>query len=205
MTLRLKIIFSLLIGVTILVASFGIFKAVKFYNEKFGKKTEQQQNTVPSEQDSFFTQNNSPQLNQPVQQVVPSAPPSTDDKQRADLISIALPFVERFGSYSNQSNFANLDDLMPFMTAQMQKWAKDKITSSQNSAPPVLYKGVTTKALSQTVVSMDEQKGSAQIKVSTQRKELIGTSTNFKVYNQDVLITFSKEDSAWLVDSAVWQ
>ena len=126
-------------------------------------------------------------------------------RDRAYFDDLALPFAERFGSYSNQANYANLEDLLPFMTETMQIWAKEKIAVASAGEIPTLYKGVTTRALSQLVISLDEKKGVASVKVSTQWKELIGTSTNFKVYNQDLLITFAKDDTAWLVDSAVWQ
>ncbi len=208
MTLRLKIILSLLIGVAVLFASFTVYKVVSFFSERGKAEQQKQENVVPTDQDSFFKQLNTTTAPPSAEAEKPiAAAPITDgsEKTRGDLISLALPFAERFGSYSNQANYANLEDLLPFMTETMQTWAKEKIAAAESGEIPTLYKGVTTRALSQLVISLDEKNGSAQVKVSTQRKELIGTSTNFKVYNQDLLITFAKDDTAWLVDSAVWQ
>lgn len=207
MTLRLKIILTLLIGVTVLVASFAVYKVVSFFQTRFAneEQLQKQQNTTPTEQDLFFKDLNVQSQNEQTPPSPVAVKPVQNDKVRADLISLALPFAERFGSYSNQSSYANLEDLLPFMTEQMQTWAKEKIGSAQSGLIPTLYKGVTTKALSHTVLSVDESKGTAQVRVATQRKELIGSSTNFKVYNQDVLLTFTKQDTVWLVDSAVWE
>src|SRR3989344_1894573 len=41
----------------------------------------------------------------------------------ATIKSVARTFAERFGSYSNQANFSNLQDLRSLMTAKMSRWA----------------------------------------------------------------------------------
>lgn len=218
MTLRLKIILTLLIGVTALVVFFTGFSIYRYFaKQNSGKETqltprEQQElpQETPAQQDTFFKEAEQ-SVPPPAQQkesarVSPSKPTQeADPRVRADLISFALPFAERFGSYSNQASYENLSDLLGFMTESMQVWAREKIASAKEEPLPTIYKGVTTKALSNTVVSIDEKKGKAEIRVTTQRKELIGSSTNFKVYNQDLVLSFIKEDSVWLVDSAVWK
>lgn len=209
MTLRLKIILTALISVTVLVVGFGAYRLYVFIS-KTAKQAQptQDQPITPQEKNSFFDEQK-PAIQaeeKPSAQVTSkSAQSVSDERTRADLLAFALPFAERFGSYSNQSNFENLSDLMPFMSESMRSWAKEKINSAKNTPTPTLYKGTTTKAISHTVLGLDTERETAEIRVTTQRKELVGTSANFKVYNQDLLLNFVKEDGTWLVNSAVWQ
>lgn len=218
MTLRLKIILTMLIGVTVVVVFAAGFWLYRFFMKQAGQPEQGapslQQNIPqesPQEQDGFFQEVDrsapAPEQKAPVRKAPLPAQPSSDASpaERADLISFALPFAERFGSYSNQGNYENLSDLLGFMSASMRQWASERISSAKEQPTPTLYKGVTTKALSNTVLFIDNKKGRAEIRVATQRKELIGSATNFKVYNQDLVLSFVKEDSVWLVDSAVWQ
>lgn len=146
-------------------------------------------------------------VNAPVVQVPQriEEPTSKEDIARAAIVSIIMPFVERFGSYSNQSNFENYTDLLGFMTASMQEWAQREVDAARSKPLPEIYKGVTTRALAQDMKKMDLGAGEAEFTVSTQRKELIGTSTNFRTFNQDILIKLKRQEDVWLVDGAFWQ
>lgn len=146
----------------------------------------------------------------PTQNVVPAPLPQTEpvseeDRARAAIVSIIMPFVERFGSYSNQSNFENYTDLLGFMSPSMQEWAQKEVAARQSKPLPEIYKGVTTRSLAQKEQKFDLDNGEAEYVVSTQRKELVGASTNFRTFNQDVLIKLKKQDAVWLVDGAFWQ
>ncbi len=201
MTLRLKIVLALLGTVVVLMIIFSLFAIVGYLkkgNQAAETNTQNQQQPLP-EQSAQTTESvtNVPIFQEPV------TPPVS--KPGDELIPIVLPFVERFGSYSNQGNFENLTDLLPFMTETMQGWAHEQIKEQTQKAFQSLYRGVTTKALSYTLSSYEAQKGVAEMKVSTQRKELIGTTSNARVYNQDVVIKLKKDDGVWLVDSAYWQ
>jgi hypothetical protein len=124
----------------------------------------------------------------------------------ADLERIAKSFAERFGSFSNQSNFSNITDLEIFMSQKMKSWSDNYIKKNQkaNVADEVYY-GLTTKAVSAKTESFDEGAGTAKIIVSTRRREAMGTTNNAsKLYNQDVAISFVKEAQVWKVDSAIW-
>jgi hypothetical protein len=137
----------------------------------------------------------------------PSPPEVTnEEKLKTDLSRMAAAFAERFGSYSNQSNFENILDLKNFMTNQMQAWADDFIAKSRAERPDTsIYWGVTTKALKTTILNFDETKGVAEILVSTQRREATGTTTNARIYYQDIAIKFVKENGVWKVDEAIWK
>ena len=123
------------------------------------------------------------------------------------LERMASSFAERFGSFSNQSNYSNVLDLRMFMTEKMKAWAENYVEKNKkNSVASDIYFGVTTKAVSSNTETFDEDKGEAIILVKTRRREATGTTNNSsKIYNQDILISFVKEDEAWKVDSAYWQ
>ena len=126
---------------------------------------------------------------------------------QANLERMAKSFAERFGSFSNQSNFSNIVDLKMFMTKKMQIWADAYVEKNKkdNIAREVYY-GITTKSLSTEVKSYSDEAGEALVLVQTRRREAMGTTNNAsKLKNQDILITFIKEDQAWKVDSAYWQ
>lgn len=122
-----------------------------------------------------------------------------------DLRMKAKSFAERFGSYTNQSNYDNFNDLKIFMTSKMISWVDDyiaglkKTETDQNG-----YYGMTTAAVSGTVKKFSDTAGTAEISVTTQRREVTG-SAEPKVFSQDILITYKKTGTDWKVDSAVWQ
>src|SRR6056297_1177249 len=63
-----------------------------------------------------------------------------------DLGKMASSFAERFGSYSNHSNYSNILDLQIFMTRKMKNWAEKSIEESKNEYSDIYY-GITTKAI----------------------------------------------------------
>lgn len=124
-----------------------------------------------------------------------------------DLERMAKSFAERFGSFSNQSNYANISDLDMFMSENMKRWASEYVEKNKkNNLASEIYFGITTKSLSAEVREFDETEGMSEVMVQTRRREAVGTTNNSsKLYNQDILISFTKESGVWKVDSAYWQ
>jgi hypothetical protein len=123
-----------------------------------------------------------------------------------DLKRIAALFAERYGSYSNQSNYRNLRDLKIFMTAKMQAWTDNYIKEAiAKKTDASIYYGISTKAISYRVEKFDEDAGMAKIIVNTQRKESIADTSNSGGFAQEIEIYFKKESNVWKVDEAVWQ
>lgn len=203
MTLRVKIVLIAILSVVGLIILFSAITVVRYVRGK--------QESLPvtqDEQQGAEGLNNQGQTQsqttsgQGAQQKPPTPPPAEPGDE---IISLVLPFVERFGSYSNQGNFENLSDLLPFMGSSMKNWAQKQISEQANKPFQELYRGVTTKALSYTMKDYKPEQGRAEILVATQRKELIGSTVNARVYNQDVIVKLVKDDGAWVVDSAYWQ
>jgi len=132
-----------------------------------------------------------------------------EDKQagKKDLIRIAGSFAERFGTYSNQSNFGNIGSLKIFMSSKMKKWSDSYIKEQKEKKYDTsIYYGITTKAAASTVKEFDDDSGAASILVSTRRREATGTMNNYSnIFTQDILIGFVMENGAWKVDSAYWK
>lgn len=124
-----------------------------------------------------------------------------------DLKIIAMSFAERFGSFSNQSNYSYLKDLKVFMSTKMQQWADDYIAKAQAEATSnAIYQGMSTKALSASNEgSISGGSREAKVIVKTQRQDATGVTSNAGSYYQDLMVNFVKENSTWKVDGAYWQ
>lgn len=121
-----------------------------------------------------------------------------------DVAKIASVFAERLGSYSNQSNYSNYEDLNIFMTASMRDWALDYVAKMRADNPyDGNYYGITTITINSRVTKFDDNKGEAEIIISTQRRE-VGASDGETTSSQDLRLTFVKENNQWLVDGAYW-
>jgi hypothetical protein len=122
----------------------------------------------------------------------------------SDIAKIANAFAERLGSFSNQSNYSNFEDLNIFMTASMRTWALGYVDKMRADNPyDGNYYGITTKAIANEITQFNDQEATAEIIVSTQRREIRmdGGENNF---DQDLRLTFVKENNQWLVDGAYW-
>ncbi|HAM88296.1 MAG: hypothetical protein US83_C0005G0089 [Candidatus Falkowbacteria bacterium GW2011_GWC2_38_22] len=123
-----------------------------------------------------------------------------------DLSRIAISFAERFGTYSNQSNFGNITGLKIFMSRNMKKWSDEYIANQKkNNIDTSIYYGITTKAATTELQEYDDDLGVANILVITRRREATGTMNNLSnVFTQNVLVDFVKEDGSWKIDKASW-
>jgi Na+-transporting methylmalonyl-CoA/oxaloacetate decarboxylase gamma subunit len=124
----------------------------------------------------------------------------------ADLRQIAASFAERFGSYSNQSDFSNIEDLKLFMSRRMKNWADGYISDLKSKrGESAIYYGITTKAVSAEIKNYDQNSAQAQILVKTQRREAVGTTNNASNKYEDIKISLIKENGAWKIDEARWE
>ncbi len=118
-----------------------------------------------------------------------------------DLKRIAFAIAERFGSYSNQGKFGNINDLKIYMNEEMENWANNYVTKESEKEYSGEYYGITTTALAGKVSSFNDK--DASILISTRRKEVSGTKEN--IFNQDIKINFKKIDSDWKVSGIYWE
>lgn len=162
---------------------------------------------TPSEQEQgreFLTDTPSYDVGGDVQETDAEQEPVQADEQ-SSLRRLASAFAERFGSFSNTSDFVNLSDLKAFMSPDMSAWADTYIADARaRGGDSTVHFGVTTRALSSTVESFDSDAGIAAIRVAAQRREDSGVSLESEVYYQDLMIDFVKINGIWKADSAEW-
>ncbi|PLX21752.1 hypothetical protein C0584_01450 [Candidatus Parcubacteria bacterium] len=123
----------------------------------------------------------------------------------SQLKRTAALFIERFGSYSNQSNFSNISDLKIYMSEGMKVWADDFVQKNNVDRDVSTYYGITTKAISQDVEFIDESAGNVSILVTSLRRETGGDLSEDNSFYQEALVRFVLEKGFWKVSSANWQ
>ena len=144
-------------------------------------------------------------------EVIPDRPTVSDlelEEERevrtsaSDVTSLSKTFVTRYGSFSNEANFANLQDVLPLMSESFAGKTQELIKESE---APLEYYGVSTSIVTVTVESKDDTAGTAQVTAMTQREEAVGSPQNITVKYQTIILTFVMEGGSWKVDSATWQ
>jgi hypothetical protein len=122
-----------------------------------------------------------------------------------DFKQIARFFAERFGSFSNHSDYGNIEDLRSLMSSKMKTWADSYVANLRdNRENSEGYYGITTKVLLEPEIINPEKSSSIDVMVETQRQEITADGSE-KNYNQNIKVVFVNEGGKWLVDSAHWQ
>ncbi|MDP2631143.1 MAG: hypothetical protein Q8P30_00030 [Candidatus Uhrbacteria bacterium] len=114
---------------------------------------------------------------------------------------IARSFVERLGSYSTESGYNNVTDIIPIATEKMQNELR-LIAVEAQSAQEKSYYGVSTRVI--TIEVVEEGEDSVTLAMTTQREESIDSPANRLVRYQDIQLELIKTDEAWYVDSFEW-
>ena len=117
------------------------------------------------------------------------------------LKQFAYSFAERYGSYSNNAMFQNLEDLRPLMTPAMREKVDKLITLHRAAA--LAYDGYTTKALSGELINFSET--AATVMVRTQRLHYQNDKIEPTVFYQNIFLQLVKAGTEWQVDDARWQ
>ncbi|MFH1171380.1 MAG: hypothetical protein V1778_02480 [bacterium] len=123
-----------------------------------------------------------------------------------ELTRLASAFAERYGSYSNQTDYDNLESLYVFMTPSLQR-ATEKYVAAERAKKrdTSIYYGITARAAAIATKRFQEGGTTASFLVSTFRKETIGSSGNVATFRQDVLVDMVKTGDAWRIDQVTWQ
>lgn len=122
------------------------------------------------------------------------------------LQRIAVAFAERYGSFSNQSDFGNLESVLPYMTTSFQNRTRTLIVSERaKKRDTSIYYSLTTRSGRVATETFDENATTAVFLVTASRSEAIGSPVNVKRYEETLRVTMSKEDGAWRVANAAWE
>lgn len=127
-------------------------------------------------------------------------PASAIDAEKQGVEQLAKIFVERVSSYSSESQYQNVRDVLSFTTDEYGKKLRANINTSVTTKPVSDFSSQTVNVYSVKLVSM--QNGLAivnlQAKISEERN---GVITN---RNQEANVKLIKQDDKWLVETFEW-
>lgn len=136
--------------------------------------------------------------------IAETPPPTAEKVQATSAQVIGRLFVERFGTYTNHSDYLSIEDLLPLMTNKMSGWIEETYLPKLREDHPqegTFYRIFTIAPVANVVEQSDN---SAEIIYSCQRTEEFGIAEPGK-YKQDIKLELIKSGNKWLVDAAYWQ
>lgn len=131
-------------------------------------------------------------------------PLAEERKQEISASTVVGIFVERFGSYSSESDLANIEDVLSLATTSYQSELETLINEVRSGTQNSTYYGVTTRVISKKMTVYDEAAGTASFDVVTQREESIGSVQESTVRYQTIRLELRREDGVWKIASATW-
>jgi hypothetical protein len=125
--------------------------------------------------------------------------------QEVSAGTVARTFVERIGSYSSESDYQNVDDVLGIVTDVLKKQLEKDAEKARAQAPEDNggYYGISTSYVG--AKTTEESETQITLLVQTQREESFGSPGNSEVRYQQVEVTLVKEGSEWRVDSYTWK
>ena len=109
---------------------------------------------------------------------------------------LAIDFVERFGSYSNQNRNSHIADILPLATDSMAGWIETQVQAYSDT-----YEGSTTKVIVSRVESFDE--GIASVHIEAQQI-LESQTDSSRVYNKGT-VELTNVAGTWKVSGLFWE
>ncbi len=127
---------------------------------------------------------------------------SVDTSATQTITRLSRLFVERFGTFTSQGNFQDMNELVAVVTPSFRQWMQQTyIPSLQTKYPASTYAAQTTQVLGVTIEKSSDQ--NASVLVRTQQELTVGDAAPVS-NNQSIRLTLVKDQTGWLVDSAVW-
>lgn len=123
------------------------------------------------------------------------------EQNEVSATTVARVFVERFGSYSTESGYENLDDVLALSTTSVQT-RLNKLADTAREQEDQAYYGVSTRIIS--VKTEESSETEAKLLITTQRQESFDSPGNTSVRYQDIRLSLVKEGEDWLVGDFIW-
>ncbi len=121
--------------------------------------------------------------------------------QRTSISRAATSFTERYGSYSSDNDFENIEALDSVMTEDMKKQAQDVVANGLGSANE--YYAITTQVVSINFIDFVEGSTGATLEVFTRRTEQKGLNDPV-IFSQTARLQLNRVDNQWKIDSFKW-
>ncbi len=153
-------------------------------------------NTNQSTGDTTIVSANTNNTNAVADTVIPVNSGTVDSK--TSVYQTARFFTERYGSYSTDNEYENIDSVQAFMTPAMQASA----TAVRQQVVTNTYYGISTQATNVKFIDFTPSATGATVEVITRRTETTGIDT--KQFTQTARLQLKKVNEAWLVDIFKW-
>ena len=155
---------------------------------------------------------NLPEVNQnqnqsPITDTIKSLPEPSQDRIKNEedyplgLESLASSYAERFGSYSSDAKFKNLQDLKILSSSKMINYIDNFIATSNIGQDG--YEAQEAKALNNNLILLTDNQ--AVILISLQLNKYSGDQIEPTIDYSKVELTLIKSGNDWQVDEAKWQ
>lgn len=139
------------------------------------------------------------EIEEPV--VTDNTPVSTPEPEQFSPAVVARLFTERFGTFSNEDDFAGIELVRPYMTSTFTTWFDTGYKSQlREKYAEVDYAGETVKVLGVQMESESNERAVANVR--TQRT--VRTTSGDLVTYQTLQLEMIKNGGLWLVDGAYW-
>lgn len=125
--------------------------------------------------------------------------PATAGEASAE--TVAKNFVERFGTYSSDVAFTNVEEVQELSTASYYSVLQGQVFTVPDNTE---YSGRTTRAISTTLIDGSEELGRMVFEVTVQNELASGTRANASIEYTTATITVVKQGEDWLVDGFQW-
>ncbi|OGY70149.1 MAG: hypothetical protein A3H59_01975 [Candidatus Jacksonbacteria bacterium RIFCSPLOWO2_02_FULL_43_9] len=134
-------------------------------------------------------------------------PISEQERKERQMERFVSTFIERFGTFSNQNEFSNLEALKMVTTEQFYQWARRYGLGMMADNDSSVYYGITTQALNVSIDFSQQENPDAKrvYTVVTQRAEARGFEGNTMLFPQNADVELIKEGDQWLVNSVFWK
>ena len=124
--------------------------------------------------------------------------------QEVSAGTVARTFIERIGSYSSESDYQNVNDVLGIVTKELsQRLQKDAEKARAQSPDNGGYYGISTSYIG--AKNSKESDTAITLLVQTQREESFGSPGNSTVRYQSVEVTLIKEGQDWKVSEYTWK
>jgi len=118
-------------------------------------------------------------------------------QQKDALATLARTFIERYGTWSNQSDFENFTDLYPYMTDELKIATQDFVLRQRTALTAnSLYYGLTTRFLSWDLTNIITD-ASADLFANVQQQETKDGQTT--ILSKKATLKFIKQGADWKV------
>ena len=133
----------------------------------------------------------------------PTAAAISEAVERETVAALAKSFSERYASHSTASDFSNVEDLLPLMTADFAATSRASIDAGRAKASAAkTFSATASRALRATVTAYDGEALTAKADVLLQVQELTSGAATGSVSYRTMALALAKDDGTWKVASA---